>query len=538
MKKSSEQVIIIGSGLAGLMSAYQLAQKKIHSLVLSKGPLIQTNTWMAQGGVAAAVSSSDSIENHLKDTLAAGDGLCIKQNVQKILELGPSLIDELIRDGMAFDSNGLQISLGKEGGHQQRRILHVDDQTGRALHEFILYKLQETELSDFCSFLPDMMVLTAKKSAETFNLELFSVANKTKQSIDCSHLVLATGGAGKAFLYTSNWEGATGDGLKIAHDLGATLKNLEMVQFHPTCLYHSKARNFLISEALRGEGAKLIDEKGYRFTFDFHKDGELAPRDIVSRAIEHQIKSTGKDCVHLDISHHSRDYLEKRFPTIFNRCLELGLDISSVPIPVVPAAHYTCGGIETCDDLVSTSIPNLYAIGECGYTGLHGANRLASNSLLECLATAHLCAKQIHDSKTMIKSQLTISTTTDDIDTQTNNTENLFLVNALWDEVRTLMWNFVGIQRSTNRLQQALSKILSIEDQAHRWINTFQNRDACELINIIFFSKSCILSALARTESRGCHYNIDYPEKSSNLFTTSIKNNEATTSVIEKELSS
>lgn len=530
MKKSANDIIIIGSGLAGLMTAYELAQNKIHSLVLSKGPLIQTNTWRAQGGVAAAISHTDSIENHFKDTLTAGDGLCITQNVQKILELGPSLIKQLMTSGMQFDTNGTEISLGKEGGHHQRRVLHVDDQTGRALHEFLLYKLQKTEFSKFCSFLPDSMVVTTKKKSLSFHLQILTAQNKECHDLVCSHLVLATGGAGKAFLYTSNWEGATGDGFKIAHDLGATLKNLEMVQFHPTCLYHSKARNFLISEALRGEGATLIDDNGYRFAFDFHEDGELAPRDVVSRAIEHQIKSTGKDCIYLNITHHSKDYLQKRFPTIYSRCLELGLDMSKEPIPVIPAAHYTCGGIETTDDLVTTSIPNLFAVGECGYTGLHGANRLASNSLLECLVTAHLCAQQISNSPQKIQSKKHLQkeiTLENNLNGELNqNIEDLFLVNALWDETRNLMWNYVGIQRSTNRLEQALKKILSIESQAAQWVAQSKSRDACELLNIIFFSKHCIQSALARKESRGCHYNIDYPTKNDKLCTTSIKDNQ------------
>ncbi len=527
MEKETKQVVIIGSGLAGLMAAYELAQKKISSLIISKGPLIQTNTWRAQGGVAAAVSSTDSIENHLRDTLAAGDGLCIEENVQKILEIGPALIEELIAEGMHFDSVGSEVSLGKEGGHHQRRILHVDDQTGRALHEFLLHKLQETELSKFCSFTPNTMVVSTNKQEELFSIQLLDIQTCSRVQIVCSHLVLATGGAGKAFLYTSNWEGATGDGLKIAHDLGATIKNLEMVQFHPTCLYHLQARNFLISEALRGEGAKLINNKKERFAFNFHPDGELAPRDVVSRAIEHQIKSTGKDCVYLDITHHSSSYLQKRFPTIYNRCFKLGLDISKDPIPVIPAAHYTCGGIETNADLASTVVPNLFAIGECGYTGLHGANRLASNSLLECLVTADLCAKEILNSKDSIFLSSKIEPAEEH--TAKDSTEDLFLVNALWDEVRTLMWNYVGIQRSTNRLEQALEKILSIETQALKWVSEFQTRDASELTNIIFFSKWCIKSALARKESRGCHYNVDYPKKSDKLFTISIYNNAITT---------
>jgi len=298
MSENLAQVVIIGSGLSGLMTAYELATRGQSSLVLSKGPLIQTNTWWAQGGVAAAVSHTDSIENHLRDTLDAGGGLCVESAVRQIISVGPDLIEKLIRAGMQFDQEGLNVSLGKEGGHKQRRILHVDDQTGRALHGFVLNKLQnDTKLSKFCSFLPNTLVQEAKKRDAIFELKVLDIVNQSLSKLNCSHLVMATGGAGKSFLYTSNWEGATGDGFKLAHDLGAKLKNLEMIQFHPTCLFHSKARNFLISEALRGEGAKLIDDQGKRFVFDFHKDGELAPRDVVRRAIDHNIKSRGKDCV-------------------------------------------------------------------------------------------------------------------------------------------------------------------------------------------------------------------------------------------------
>ena len=517
MSEKNDKVVIIGSGLSGLMTAFELALLKQKSLVISKGPLIQTNTWMAQGGVAAAISHTDSIENHLRDTLKAGDGLCIEKNVEKILSKGPSLIENLISLGMRFDHNGLDISLGREGGHQQRRILHVDDQTGKALHEFIFQKItKDPELSPFCTFMENTMVQKSEKRGNQFQLQSLNIKEQTKHQITCSHLVLATGGAGKSFLYTSNWEGATGDGLKMAYDLGAKLKNLEMVQFHPTCLFHRAERNFLISEALRGEGALLLNEKKERFAFKFHKDGELAPRDIVSRAIEHEIKSSGKDCVYLDISHKDKEYLKKRFPTIFNKCLSLGFDLSKTPIPVVPAAHYTCGGINTKKNLVSTDTENLFAVGECGYTGLHGANRLASNSLLECLVTAHFCAHEIKLNSFNQPVSLEISPAK----TPSEKGLDPFLVNALWEDVRNLMWNYVGIQRSTLRLNFALEKIKSIEKVLSHWTDKDLNRDATELINIIFFSKACILSALKRKESRGCHFLQDHPKKTDKVYTT------------------
>lgn len=520
MSENSTKVVIIGSGLSGLMTAFELALLKQQTVVISKGPLIQTNTWMAQGGVAAAVSHTDSIESHLKDTLKAGDGLCVKKNVEKILSAGPLLIEKIISAGMRFDQNGLDVSLGREGGHQERRILHVDDQTGRALHEFIFHKLtQDPDLSPFCSFLENTMVQSSEKNEQSFHLQTLNIESRETYKITCSHLVLATGGAGKSFLYTSNWEGATGDGFKMAHDLGAKLKNLEMIQFHPTCLFHRAERNFLISEALRGEGAKLFNEKKERFAFDFHKDGELAPRDVVSRAIEHEIKSSGKDCVHLDISHKSTAYLKKRFPTIFKRCLELGFDLSKGPIPVVPAAHYTCGGINTKENLVSTDVKNLFVVGECGYTGLHGANRLASNSLLECLVTAHFCAQEIKDQNQAVNFSMEHIENTEEEEEKKENLDP-FLVNALWEEVRNLMWNYVGIQRSTQRLQFALEKIKVIEHLTKNWTDKSLDRDATELINIVFFSKACILSAIKRSESRGCHFLQDHPEKESQVYTT------------------
>ena len=357
---------------------------------------------------------------------------------------------------------------------------------------------------------------------------MLELEKKSFFKIDCSHLILATGGAGKSFLYTSNWEGATGDGLKIAHDLGAKLNNLEMVQFHPTCLFHTKARNFLISEALRGEGAKLIDENGKPFAHKFHEDGELAPRDVVSRAIEYNIKSQGKDCVYLDITHLDSTYLKKRFPNIYSKCESLGFNLAQQAVPVVPAAHYTCGGIRTKKDLVSTDVDNLFAVGECGHTGLHGANRLASNSLLECLATASFCAETIAKQKTnglFQSSSFPITSKPDPKDLGRNKslgTLDPFLVNAVWEEVRNLMWNYVGIQRSKQRLDFALEKIERIESLIADWNFQQMNRDATELSNIVFFSKYCILSALERTESRGCHFLEDHPGLGTDLFTTQV----------------
>ncbi len=516
--KLSDQVIIVGSGLAGLMTAYQLSKKGIKSLIISKGPLIQTNTWKAQGGVAAVMSGSDSVEKHIEDTLLAGAGLCSKETVERITSLGPELINELLELGMNFDkdSKGKEL-LAQEGGHQTRRILHVDDQTGRALHEFLLSLIVN---SPFCEFRPDHMVVDSKTSEKgSFELKLIQKNSTKINTLTCSHLVLATGGAGKAFLYTSNWKGATADGLYLAHRLGAKLGNLEFVQFHPTCLFDPRAKNFLISEALRGEGAKLVNSKGERFVLNTHPDGELAPRDIVSQAIELEMKTSGSDCVYLDITHHTEEFLSERFPAIFNKCLELGINISKTPLPVVPAAHYLCGGIKTNSDLCSTSVKNLYAVGECGFTGLHGANRLASNSLLECLATAKECAS-------LIDGEVSCLETLDQETKQQVSTEDKVLITVYWDEARRLMWNHVGIKRTDLRLNLALSKIEFIFDQVmtRNW-SCKQDHYLTELKNILFFSKLCIQSALFRKESRGSHQNSDYPNLENKKYNTIIDSN-------------
>lgn len=521
---NEKKVLILGSGLAGLSTALYLSELGIKSLVISKGALEQTNTWRAQGGIATAHSSSDSTSEHLKDTIAAGDGLCSEQNANKIIEAAPALLRGFIDHGMVFDKINKDYDLGQEGGHHERRIFHVKDHTGQAFHDFIVHLINKDH-SQNIEFLDRSVVMDIQKKGDEFDVKLKS--QNQKHNLTCNQLVLATGGVGKSFLYTSNWEGATADGLKIAHDLGASIVNSEFIQFHPTCLYHPKVRHFLITEALRGEGAKLINHKGHRFMETGYPQSELSSRDIVSLAIENEIKTSGKDCVYLDVRHLEQNFLKTRFETVFNFCLKYGIDISKDLIPVVPAAHYFCGGINTDQTLCKTEVSGLYAVGETAFTGLHGANRLASNSLLECIATAKFCAEEINK----VKNEINFNRQLVNLEQNSTTDEARFRVNALWDETRYLMWNHVGIKRSIDSLSRAKVRISNIYDEISELEPKItDSAHFMELKSIAFFSRMCILSALSRDESRGCHYTIDYPKKSPSPYNTVYKNG-----VINKE---
>lgn len=520
---SKNRIVIIGTGLAGLYTALRLSKAGLKSLLVTKGRLSQTNSWRAQGGIAAAYSKSDSTEEHLQDTLNAGDGLCDAKKASKIIEKAPEIITQFLEEGMSFDKDGDLLSYGKEGGHHKRRILHVSDQTGKAMHSLLIEKIK-MEHKDNISLIENTMAYEASHDGTNYNLKLINTQSSEHLNISCSHLVLATGGAGKAFLYTSNWDGATGDGFKIANDLGCSLINAEFVQFHPTCLYHQKARRFLITEALRGEGAYLVNHKEERFMLNEYPQAELSPRDVVSLAIEKEIKTSGKDCVYLDIRHKEGKFIKERFPMIFKFCLEQGIDIRNELIPVVPAAHYFCGGIETDSSLVETKKSGLFVVGEAAYTGLHGANRLASNSLLECLVTADLCAEKISDSKSTIFSKIDIEKEK----AQTFSYEDLYLINGMWDEVRALTWNKLGIRRSEKGLSLARSRLLQIEQELSDFSKTYESFPPyIELKSIIFYAKACIEGALTRTESRGSHYRVDFQEKSSILYNTEYYNGES-----------
>ena len=519
---TENRVVILGTGLAGLFTALKLSQSNIKSLVVTKGDLSQTNTWRAQGGIASAFSKSDSTENHFRDTLAAGDGLCSIENTKRIIEAAPNIITEFISEGMEFDKTEDEYSLGQEGGHHERRILHVSDQTGKAMHSLLVDKIKK-EHSSTIMILENAMAYRADSIQKGYSIKTINPEEDKIHSIEARHLVLATGGAGKAFLYTSNWKGATGDGFKLAHDLGCELINAELVQFHPTCLFHPEAQRFLISEALRGEGAKLLNHKGERFMSSYPQ-AELSPRDQVSLAITKEIKNSDKDFVFLDIRHKGKDFLKKRFSSIFEFCLNLNIDISKDLIPVVPAAHYFCGGVATDSSLTQTNKKGLYAVGEAAYTGLHGANRLASNSLLECLVSAKLCAEKIKDSKLQDHFEMS---------TQKNKPQNYSLkdtneLSALWTEVRTLAWNKLGLHRSKDELLKAKKILEKIEAKLlDMGKNLSKHAPFCELQSITFYVKAGVEAALLREESRGCHYRLDFLEKNDELYNTSFKKNQS-----------
>lgn len=504
-------ILIVGSGLAGLGCALKLPSH-LSITVLSKAESNLSNTNWAQGGIAAVQSQTDTFDSHIQDTLTSGAGLCDPKVVNQIITQAPQRLEDLRSWGVEFDLN-----LTLEGGHSHRRISHVDDHTGYAIQTALLKRCSELShikilknrlLVDLIlnkQVQPKLVTQTQVIGAYVLNKETNSMV-----TIRARHVILATGGLGKIYLYTSNWEGATGDGIAAAFRAGARVANLEFTQFHPTALYHHKSRNFLISEALRGEGGELINEKGEAFMKNYHPLGSLAHRDIVARSIDSEMKKSGSSCVYLDMTHLGRDFLEKRFPKTFAHCLSLDIDICVTPIPVVPAAHYSCGGVVT-NLSGQTDILNLSVIGESAHSGLHGANRLASNSLLECLAMAHECATRIQNSMDFV----------DEHEIKTNqwiyppqsDQDELAVIHHMWNEIRTLMWNYVGIVRTNKRLQRALERLEFINREVARYYREFQpHPDVIELRNLALVSLMTVKCAIKRKESRGIHYNLDYPE--------------------------
>ena len=514
-------VAIVGSGLAGLSVALHLAQTRKVALISKRSLLDGASNW-AQGGIAAVLDSNDSVEQHIADTLIAGAGLCDEGATRFIVEHSRQAIEWLIGEGVPFtrdESAELGYHLTREGGHSQRRIIHAADATGHAVQVTLEQKARAhpniTLLEDHCAI---DLITSAKLDPKTVSprclgLYLQDVRTGKVLTVAAEHTVLATGGAGKVYLYTTNPDTATGDGIAMAWRAGCRVANMEFIQFHPTCLYHPYAKSFLISEAVRGEGGllKLPAEAGAaagtRFMPAHDERAELAPRDVVARAIDFEMKKRGLDHVDLDISHQPPEFLRQHFPTIYARCLELGIDISKQPIPVVPAVHFTCGGVVT-DISGRTDLPGLYAVGETAYTGLHGANRLASNSLLECLVTGRSAAQYIEQQP----KQKAIALPAWDESRVTDADEEVVIAHN-WEELRRFMWNYVGIVRTTKRLERAQHRIALLKEEIDEYYRNFRiTRDLLELRNLVDVAALIVNSALMRHESRGLHYSLDYPQ--------------------------
>jgi len=518
MKTLETDFLVIGSGLAGLAFALKVADRgKV--TILTKSTLSMANTVWAQGGIAAVSSGEDSFEDHINDTLRAGAGLCHPDVVRNFIEQAPDRIQDLLRWGVQFDRD-----LTREGGHSFRRILHHEDSTGKEIHRAVLLQCSQHPNIEFIEnkVAIDLIVnkeLTPFSVGPTSALGLYFLDRETEEvsAIRAKKIILATGGAGKAYLYTSNWDGATGDGIAMAWRCGARIANLEFMQFHPTCLFHPQARNFLITEALRGEGAELINHKGEAFMKKYHPLGALAPRDIVARSIDQEMKKAGLECVFLDVRHHSKEYLQARFPLIFEKCLSFGIDISTTPIPVVPAAHYLCGGVVT-DLNGRTDILNLWAIGETACTGFHGANRLASNSLLECLTMAHNCSLMIGGPSEWTADEDVRGVAVPEWNhPERTDADELIVIHHMWDEIRRLMWNYVGIVRTNKRLERASHRLQNVIHEFQDYYSKFRiTPDIIELRNIAILADLTVKAALKRKESRGIHFSLDYPEADPN----------------------
>lgn len=518
MSQALCDVLIIGTGAAGLSLALELAQH-LDVILLSKYAVDAGNTSYAQGGISAVLSAEDSVEQHVADTLIAGAGLCRREIVEFAAREGPKRIAWLIEQGMAFTQlpDSQQYHLTREGGHSQRRVIHADDATGKVIINTLIQRVRAQNNIKLLENHITIDLITAKKLGLDNDLGCLGAYVLNRDTMQVSvirarYTVLATGGAGKAYLYTSNPDGASGDGIAMAWRAGCRVADMEFIQFHPTCFYHPDAKSLLISEAVRGEGGKLLLPDGQRFMQAFDQRLELAPRDIVARAIDHEMKRLGCDYVFLDISHKSADFIVKHFPNIYQSCLEFGYDMTCEPIPVVPAAHYTCGGVLT-NSLGQTDVANLYAIGEVASTGLHGANRMASNSLLECLVFAHSAAENIlhHISN---YSYIPITLPEWDESLVVDSDEEVVVAHN-WEELRRFMWDYVGIVRTTKRLQRAKHRVDVLQQEINEYYSNFRiSSDLIELRNLTLVSDLIIRSALLRKESRGLHYTLDYTKTS------------------------
>ena len=518
--QTTYDVLIIGSGAAGLSLALRLAPSA-NIAIIAKARLQDGSTNYAQGGISAVIDPSDSIESHIEDTLAAGAGLCDESVVRFAVEHAKEQIDWLIRLGMPFTheippSNATGYHLTREGGHSHRRVIHAADATGKALSKTLINTVnQQSNIKWFENHIAIDLVTGKKLGYKTQRICGAYVLNKDSghvESVRARFVVLATGGASKVYLYTSNPDVSTGDGIAMAWRAGCRVANMEFIQFHPTCLYHSQAKSFLISEAVRGEGGKLLLPDGSTFMDQIDPRAELAPRDIVARAIDHEMKRLGLDHVCLDISFKSADFIKSHFPNIYERCLKFGFDMTKQSLPVVPAAHYTCGGVMT-DIQGKTDIPGLYAIGETAFTGLHGANRMASNSLMECLVFAASAADHINS---LLDKPFALVDIPQWDESRVTDSDEEIVVAHNWDELRRFMWDYVGIVRTNKRLERALRRVDMLEREIDDYYSNFRvTNDLLELRNLVTVARLIILSAIARKESRGLHYTLDYPNASS-----------------------
>lgn len=519
MAENSFDVIVVGSGAAGLTAALALAEK-LKVLVLAKGSLTAGSTASAQGGIAAVLDAGDTFEHHIHDTMIAGAGLNRQETVEFVIERAPHAIERLTTLGVPFNTEGNSLHLTREGGHSHRRIVHVNDATGWAVQSALL---SAAETNPNITLLPGRAcidLITGKHelrysgSGRIWGVYALDQATGRVEAYTARATILATGGAGRCYLFSTAPRGATGDGIAMAWRAGARVSNMEMMQFHPTCLYNLDIKNFLITEAVRGEGGHLIlppgvPDAGQRFMPRFDERGELAPRDIVARAIDHEIKRLGLDYVHLDISHQPSRFVTEHFPTIHEKLLTLGIDMTREPIPVVPAQHYTCGGI-VIDLNGRTDLPGLYAVGECTESGLHGANRLASNSLLECFVFGEAAAADILDYWDAFDEPPSIQAWDE---SRVTDSDEEVVIKQNWTEIRRFMWNYVGIVRTTKRLERAQHRINLLEEEIAEYYRHFRvSTDLIELRNLLQAAQLIVRSALKRKESRGLHYTLDYPD--------------------------
>ncbi|WP_395694302.1 L-aspartate oxidase [Piscinibacter sp.] len=512
-RTAADPVVIVGAGLAGLTVALHLARTQ-PVVVLAKRELNEGATAWAQGGIVGVLGSDDSIDSHVRDTLDAGAGLVEEHTARYIAQNSAEAVEWLVERGVPFspDPEGpLGLHLTREGGHAVRRIAHAADATGKAIHDVLLDEARAHPNITLRERWMALDLITSRhlkreEQPRCYGIYALDIDRQRVETLPARAVVLATGGAGKVYRYTTNPDTSTGDGIAMAWRAGCRVGNMEFIQFHPTCLYHPEAKSFLISEAVRGEGGQLKLPDGTRFMPAHDERAELAPRDIVARAIDFEMKKHGLDNVLLDATHLGEAFLKEHFPTIYARCLSLGIDIARQPIPVVPAAHYTCGGVVT-DLHGRTDLPGLYAVGETTYTGLHGANRLASNSLLECVVLGRSCADNILEQQLHERMPLPAWD-----ESQVENADEQVVIAHNWDELRLLMWNYVGIVRTTRRLERALHRIKLLKSEIDDYYANFRvNRDLLELRNLVDCAELIVRSALMRHESRGLHYSRDFP---------------------------